>query len=150
MTFEPVHTVETYWDGVRSGTADFAGAPHYFDCRFDEDEDAFCEIYDLYPVDAAFMARARRLGDIFAGWAERYLSGAAKAETHPASGGVDAEHDDLKRWMEDQVRSLEPLREAYKATFRIIAGQEDTPPGVMRGLEVAWTRALDQGQAPTA
>jgi hypothetical protein len=35
MTFEAVHAVWDYFDGPRTGLADYRGRPHYFVCKFD-------------------------------------------------------------------------------------------------------------------
>lgn len=83
MMFEAVHWVWNYWDGVRSVVADFGGAAHYFERRFDEDADAFADLYYLYPVDTEFMARARRKHEIFNAWAERHSRGEASPDSHP-------------------------------------------------------------------
>jgi len=141
MTFEKVQTVGVYWDGVRTGTANFRGAPHYFDCRFDEGADEYSDVYQLYPVDSEFMERELRLWAIFRAWEDSFHRGLLSVETHPGHGGVDQEYDDLRRWMDNSIRLLEPLPEQHTATFRVAAGQESVPRGVLRELEVAWTSA---------
>lgn len=53
MQFEKVHTIRDIYDGIRSGTADLSGAPHYFASLFDDK-------MDDYAVSAQFMERELR------------------------------------------------------------------------------------------
>jgi hypothetical protein len=67
---EAVHTVEDYYDGPRSGVADFDGTPHYYrsiylDVReWDADEDRF----ELSPVTSEVVGAACELAAIFGRW----------------------------------------------------------------------------------
>jgi hypothetical protein len=68
--FEAVHTVEDYYDGPRSGVADFEGAPHYYrsiyldGSRWDADEDRF----ELSPVTPEVVVAACELAAVFGRW----------------------------------------------------------------------------------
>jgi hypothetical protein len=139
MQFEKVHTVREYWDGVRTGTANAMGSPHYFACAFDEDADDYAKFFLLYPVSTDFMERELRHWAIFRAWEDKFHCGLETEETHPGHGGLDAEYDQLGRWLDDQIKSLEPLPAKYAARFRATLGQDDRPAGVLRELEVAWT-----------
>ncbi len=138
MQFEKVHTVRNFWDRVRSGTADFGGAPHYFSSPFDDATDDYFDYFILYPVSALFMERELQTNAIFEAWEkkERHL-GFARLEPHPKLGG-NAEYHELDRWLEDQIASLNPIEAKQLATFRVAAGQDDLPLGAPRELEVSW------------
>lgn len=141
MSFEKVHVVWDYYDGVRSGIADFGGAPHYFASLFDDRADAYSDRFQLFPVDADFIALALRQWTIFRAWEARFHRGLVPLETHPGHGGVDAEYDDLSRRLDEQIKTLDPTSALQAAIFRAVPGQEELPAGVLRELEVAWSPA---------
>jgi hypothetical protein len=62
-------------------------------------------------------------------------------ETHPGHGGIDACYDELGRWLDEQIKWLNPIPLLHTATFRAFPGQEDLPAAILRELEVAWTPA---------
>jgi len=139
MKYERVHAVWDYYDGVRTGLADLDGAPHYFASQFDEDADDYSDNFRLYPVDATFMERAMRSGAIFQAWERRFHSGEAQLETHPGNGGINVEYDELKSWLDQKVGQLQALPTHYRAKFRVLPGQEASPKGVLREMEVTWS-----------
>jgi hypothetical protein len=139
MTYERVHTIWDLSDGIRTGIADMNGAPHYFASQFDESADDYSDNFKLYPVDAEFMQRAMRNWAIYRAWERRFQSGEAELRTHPGHGGVDAEYDELKSWLDAAVASLQPLPMLYKAKFRALPGQDDLPGAMLRETEVAWS-----------
>jgi hypothetical protein len=141
MRYEQVHAVWDYYDGVRTGLADLDGAPHYFASQFEEADDDYSDNFKLYPVGPEFMRRAMRNWDIYRAWERKFHSGDAKIETHPGHGGVDAEYDELKFWLDDQIARLQELPTLYGAKFRALPGQDGLPSGVLRELEVAWSLA---------
>jgi hypothetical protein len=69
-SFQTVHTTEDYYDGPRSGIADFDGQPHYYRSiyldtpQWDPDEDRF----ELSPVTPEVLAAAREAAAIFNRW----------------------------------------------------------------------------------
>ena len=142
MRFEKVHTIKDLYDGVRTGTADFSGAPHYFSSLYDERADEYVDNFRLYPVSEHFMERELRHWAIFRAWERKFHRGLVPLGTHPGRGGVDVHYDDLSRWLNEQIRLLVPIPSLLlTATFRALPGQEELPVGVLRELEVAWTQA---------
>jgi hypothetical protein len=138
MRYERVHTVWDLYDGVRSGIADLNGAPHYFASVFDETADEYSDNFKLYPIGPEFMQRAMRKCDIYRAWERKFLSGQADLKTHPGHGGINAEYDQLKSWLDDQIARLQAMPTLYRVKFRELPGQEGLPRGMMRELEVAW------------
>jgi hypothetical protein len=51
LEYETVYTVLDYWDGIRTGIADFHGAPHYYERPFDEARDNWADNFLLKPID---------------------------------------------------------------------------------------------------
>jgi hypothetical protein len=62
-------------------------------------------------------------------------------ETHPGHGGIDAGYDELGRWLDEQIKLLDPIPTLHTATFRALPGQEELPVGILRELEVVWAAA---------
>jgi hypothetical protein len=139
MTFERVHTIWDLYDGIRTGVADLNGAPHYFASHFDESADDYSNNFKLYPVGAEFMQRAMRNWAIYRAWERRFQSGEAELRTHPGQGGLDAEYDELKSWLDAEVADLQPLPMLYNAQFRALPGQDDLPGAMLRETEVEWS-----------
>ncbi len=141
MSFEKVHTIRDLYDGVRTGTADFDGAPHYFASLYDDHADGYVDRFRLYSVSAEFMERELAHWAIFRAWESKFHRGLAPLETHPGHGGVNAEYDELSRWLDEQLKLFDPLTSLHTATFRALPGQDELPGGILRELEVAWTLA---------
>lgn len=139
MPRDTVHMVWDYWDGVRSGIADLNGSPHSFACQFDYEADEWSDNFKLTPVGPEFMQRARRKWDIFLTWELKYRAGEADLKSHPGRGGVDAERDELKAWLDDQIARLPALSSLYRAKFHSMPGQEGLAASVVREWEVDWT-----------
>lgn len=138
MAFEPVHTIRDFYDGIRSGLADFGGRPHYFESRFDPEIDDWSDRFTIYTASPEFAVRERRHHEIFLEWNVQVHQGLASQSSHPGRGGINPEYDDLERWLNDQIKMLMPLESFYAATFRVRPGQEDLPIGVWRQFEVEW------------
>jgi hypothetical protein len=130
------------YDGVRTGIADLNGAPHYFASLFDESADEYSDNFKLYPVGAEFMLRATRNWDIYRAWECKFHNGEADLRTHPGHRGINAEYDQLKSWLDDQLAHLQAVPTLYRARFRELPGQEGLPRGMLRQLEVVWSPSL--------
>lgn len=117
MTYERVYAVWDIYDGVRTGIADLDGAPHYFASQFDESADDYSDNFRLYPVSAEFMQRAMRNWAIYREWERQFHSGQVPLATHPGHGGISAEYDELKAWLDNQVQSLQHCTERNSESF---------------------------------
>jgi hypothetical protein len=60
--------------------------------------------------------------------------------THPGFGGIDAHYDELGRWLDEQIKLLDPIPSLHTATFRVLPGQDGLPAGMLRELEVTWAQ----------
>jgi hypothetical protein len=95
MKFEKVHTIRDFYDGIRTGTADLSGAPHYFASVFDDDPDDYTQHFRLYAVTSQFMERELRQWTIYRAWEARFHRGLEPRATHPGHGGIVPEYDEL-------------------------------------------------------
>jgi hypothetical protein len=138
MQYEKVHTIRDFYDSIRSGTAEFRGAPHYFASLFDDEMDDYTHHFRLYAVSAQFMERELQHWAIFRAWEANYHRGLEVLDTHPGHGGIVPEYDELGEWLSKQIKALTPIPSLYTATFRALPEQDELAVGIMRALEVAW------------
>ena len=62
-SYEPVHFVEGFADGVLNGTADYRGVPHHFILR--SAEQGKPEVYELTPLSAEVFGAVREAWEIW-------------------------------------------------------------------------------------
>jgi hypothetical protein len=110
MQFEKVHTIRDIYDGIRSGTADLSGAPHYFASLFDDKMDDYTQHFRLYAVSAQFMEREPRHWAVYRTWEAKFHRGLEPLETHPGHGGIVPEYDELSEWLNEQIKALMSTR----------------------------------------
>jgi len=82
---EKVYVENDWYDGPRSGVADFDGVPHRFVAQFDE-LSGYLDTFTLFPICPAELALEIEQSNIFLDWNRRYKSGELAAETHPGYG----------------------------------------------------------------
>ena len=58
--FETVHVVHDYWDGPRSGVAEYGGRPHWFENIFDEQQDDYSDLFWLTPLSEETLGLAQQ------------------------------------------------------------------------------------------
>lgn len=69
MTLERVYAVWDYWDGIRSGFADFRGSPHYFAATWEESSDDHAPVFTLVPVSRHTIELVSNIPrSFFGGW----------------------------------------------------------------------------------
>jgi hypothetical protein len=137
MGFECVYTVWNYYDGVRSGLAEYSGKPHYFHCEWNENEDDYADIFTLTPVDDETLSLAIEQWAIWLEWEHKFHKGELLQSTHPALPGQHQRYAELKAILDTRI-SESAHRTRARATFRPIANQSLGTSGTMRQLEVEW------------
>lgn len=139
MQYERVYTIWGFYDGARTGIADFNGVPHYFACLFNEVADDYSDNFRLYPVGIEFIERAIRTDEIYRVWENKFQSGEVGIETHPGHGEIDAEYDEIKSWLDNEIAGLRAIPSLYGAEFRVLPDQESILPRIIRNQEVKWS-----------
>jgi hypothetical protein len=94
--FENIYTVINFWDGIRSGIADFNGSPHYYECPFDEARDDWADYFLLHPIDEEIFRLAMEDWAIWQRWYAASQGGATTIETHPALPEDRARHTEIQ------------------------------------------------------
>ncbi len=117
---EQVLTENDYYDGPKSGTAFFAGAPHRFFAIFDESEDEFSEFFLLWPIGDNELRLEIEQWCIFVDWNDQYEAGVATTESHPGNGGINARWDEIERLLRESRRAPQSGAIRAKASFRHI------------------------------
>jgi hypothetical protein len=139
MTYELVHTVWDYYDGPRSGIADYAGAPHHYVCEFDDEKDDYTERFLLRPIDSATFERVKEQWKRWRTWELAFQLGERDKSSHPALPGQDDAYAQLGIEIKSEIDSLSTAPIVAGGVFRARSGQPELPKGVFRELEVEWS-----------
>ena len=137
MTFNRVLTVWDYYDGPRSGIAEYEGRPHYYESEWDEAAGVYAETFRLSPVDDETVHLALNQWKIWREWELAFHRGEKEHSTHPELSGQDSMYAQLESELQARITSLTGFIRAT-GEFRPVAGQADLPRGVMKDLEVEW------------
>ena len=139
MALERVYMVWDFYDGERSGIADYRGLPHYFECALDGDSGEYAEAYDLWPIDQGLLASAMEQWQLYRAWERRFHFGEVPVETNPGHRGQDHRYDELQHRIDQWMRTRgKPARHAL-ARFLASEAQPELPAGCVREVEVEWT-----------
>lgn len=144
MIFEAVHTVWDYFDGPRTGLADYRGLPHYFVCQFDTAADDYSDLFTLALVDDETLALALKQWAIWRKWEAAFHTGAATQDSHPGIKGNNATYVAYEAEVQERLRKLPCLQYSVRATFHANPSVAQMPPGIMRPLEVSWQDVTKQ------
>jgi hypothetical protein len=94
--WEPVHTVEEFFDQPRRGFADYRGRPHTYECEWDEQADDWGSTYLLSPVSEEQLALAKENWAIFERWLMAHHEGSLSPDDkHPALAADRSRQDEL-------------------------------------------------------
>ncbi len=107
---ETVHMVWDIYDGVRSGIADHAGQPHYFNCIFDDEAQEYSQNFELTAIDKETLNLAQEQWNIYRAWELKFHSGIVKLDTHPGHGGIDQRYDELEDEVQESIRRGQPSK----------------------------------------
>jgi hypothetical protein len=127
-----------FYDGPRTGLAQFNGNPHYFKCLWDESKSNYSENFKLSPIDASFLNAANKNWEHYRKWELKFHNGLIAVETHPGNRGLNLEYDKYEDYLKKRVSKLKSLSDIYTADFRPRPNQEHLPVGVYRELEAYW------------
>jgi hypothetical protein len=136
--FEPVYTVDDYYDGPRSGVAELRGIPHHYECEWDDLRNDFSDTFVLRPANGETLALALERESIWREWESAHLQGLVTDSTHPGRPGQNARYSELETLF--KASAIFQLAGAqYRGEFRPCENQENVPEGLMQNLEVEWT-----------
>jgi len=100
---ESVITVTDFYDGPRGGIASFGGKPHIYQSRFNDMDDEYDDVFDLWELDDATFMLALEDWEIWLRWEEAFHAGQTAQDTHPALPQDRARHEELKTLLEGRL-----------------------------------------------
>lgn len=136
--FERVYTVHDYYDGPRSGIANFGGRPHYYSCEWDDAANDYADSFTLVSIDEETLDLALEQWAIWKKWEVAFHNGHRHRGSHPALPGQNEWYAELDQRIKAKMAVL-PVSHCARATFRACPRQESLPRGVIRDLEVQWS-----------
>jgi hypothetical protein len=137
MAFERVYTVHDYFDGPRSGVADYLGRPHHYSCDWDLGVDS--DMFALIEIDEATLSRVLEQWEIFRQWEWAFHRGEVSEATHPGIPGQHQRYAELNVEIQTLIANVTTRPTRARAKFRADPeAQPDLPAGMMRTLQVEW------------
>jgi len=115
-TYDIVHTVTDYYDGPKRGIADFKGVPHFYESRWDEQDDG-TGTFMLQPIDDETFKLAMEDWDIWKRWRGAFDRHEATIETHPALPLDRARHDEIAAIVAPKLRVLPDIAFQVRGRF---------------------------------
>jgi len=141
-TYEKVYTITDYYDGIRSGIADFRGVPHYYECPLNDNHQGYADYFLLRPIDEETFNLALEDWDIWGRWFESLQAHETTQETHPALPQDRERHNMIKSVLSEQLVVDYDRDLRAQANFRPISGgYAGSPTGT---FEVNW-RVISDG-----
>lgn len=137
MPFEPVFTVWDYYDGPRSGIANYLGQPHYYESEWIDDADNYAETFVVAPIDEDTLALALAQWKILREWEIAFHRGEVPESSHPGLAGNYTEYGEMETTLKKRISNL-PGRRRVLAEFRARPERAGFPSGMMRNLDVKW------------
>jgi hypothetical protein len=135
--YEAVFTIDDYRDGPRSGVANFHGAPHFYECIFDEQADDYSNSYLLIPLSQEAFQAAIESWQIFLRWRTAHDLGKASDETHPALPEDKNRDNETKQLLNQAIASGRPNATRATAEFAPV-GDHKLLRDVLSPWQVKW------------
>jgi hypothetical protein len=145
--WETVHTVHDFWDGPRSGVADFHGKPHAYCATFDREADDYSEIYELSPISSDQLEAVTEAWQMWLRWSEAFAANSLEPDDHHPRLAIDRNRYEELHPLVEQALAIDP-RNAVRAipTFRLDPSMRKRRLR-SRGLQVRWS-VINQGASP--
>lgn len=108
MNWNPVETVEDYWDGPRCGYAFMDGTLVFYDRIWSEADGAYSDQFIVKPVPSDYLLLVRELWSIWRRWQVAFSAGETTKETHPALPADKERNQELQAIL-TQVEESTPI-----------------------------------------
>jgi hypothetical protein len=145
-SFQTVHTMDDYYDGPRSGVADFDGQPHYYRAvywdtpQWDPDDDRF----ELSPITTDVLAAACEMAAIFERWDTTRKATPNFSYTDEEFGALPEDrtrYRQLERFLESSYAA------AAQARRILVHGEFRVCKSLPSRLQVRWRLAISDRAA---
>ena len=138
MAFERVYAIWDFYDGIRSGVADYERSPHYFEQEWNRENDDYAETFTLKSIDEDTLALVLEQWDIFRTWEGALQRGEVPPDTHPGLPGKRARYAELEAALNSRIAAQQPSPARVYAKFETLPNQHTLSHGVMRDVQVEW------------
>jgi hypothetical protein len=101
--YEKIYTVFDFYDGIRSGVADFGGVPHYYECAIDAAKQDFADYFLLRPIDEETFRLVMEDWEIWQRWYAASQAGETSVDTHPALPEDHPRHIEIQKILADRL-----------------------------------------------
>lgn len=101
--FETVQVVHDYWDGPRSGVAEYDGRPHWFENIFNEQQDDYSDFFWLTPLNEEIFELAKQQAEMFLRWRQAFNRREVDLSTHPTLPGDRETYNRLAAVIKQEV-----------------------------------------------
>ena len=136
IPFERVFTMTDYYDGPRTGIANFRGIPHLYESKWSDLGDDFEDSFLLTPINQDVFDAALEDWAIWLRWEEAFHRGEAPQESHPALPADRLRHEELEKQLAGQL--VTNPASAIEAHGEFRPAVESTKQFGWRELEVRW------------
>lgn len=109
-----VHTVTDWYDGPRSGIADYQGSPYLYQSEYLDTSPSDMDAFLLIPIDQDVFQLALEDWAIWRRWEIAFHSGETAPETHPVLPEDRKRHEELQRLLDGRL-VIDPNRAVRKA-----------------------------------
>ncbi len=135
---ERVYAVSDFFDGIRSGVADYLGVPHFFEREYSEELQDFLPTFLLTRISTEVLAAVMESHVIFRAWEQRFHRGEVADASHPGIPGNDEKFSELDSRLKAAIS--DPSAHTLRATAEFIPSpnQLPRPKGVLGEFRVVW------------
>ena len=125
-----------YYDGPRSGVADFSGKPHIYRSLWADIDHKRADVFELVPIDGQTLALALEDWQIWRRWKAAFHRGEVSLDSHPALPNDRQRHDELAALLSPLLGISDPAAITATADFEWIASDGS---GLGAPAFVTWT-----------
>lgn len=106
-----------FYDGIRTGIADYRHKPHYFSCLVDSHTGTYTNRFELKPISSELLNLAMEQWKIYCNWENEYRSGKLTSSTHPGHGHHSKKYNELEIIIKNKIAILPSLANQFIAQF---------------------------------
>lgn len=141
-----VHFITDWWDGPKSGIADFNNEPHYFERKFDTELDDWTDLFFLRPLTAEEYLLQEESYRIFLEW----INDKKSNQPHPALNPENYRFHEIRQLLIDFESNF--FSDTYTGTFTTTKKEitrkskiDKTDLGLndFNSFEVIWTKNVE-------
>ncbi|QHT65576.1 hypothetical protein GXP67_02310 [Rhodocytophaga rosea] len=127
--YEKVYSY-VWYDGVRSGVADFNGQPYYFESQWEDLNNLGPDSFKLSPISKDLLSIVIEDWRLWKKLEQAYKQGLVSQHTHPFLQADALEGKKLDQLLKDGLKIDETNHVKARADFEVAKGQEFVSSGI--------------------